>query len=468
MRNHIILSGFRRHLLMFGLALVACGGAQKSGLDHGNKNVPPPPPVVKNDTSGTATDKPEAKREISKDAKKDYQAALEYFISTDKGAWSESACRSAADKFQSVVHDHPDLVEAQFMAGLSYERCNLTSDAEKAYQAATHMKGDPTKIAMSVSSLGTLYYKAGKIDGAKQYWDSAIKGNGKLVGARINVASLEIEEMRKINNPKDTKWKSLEDDAKLNLSQALGVDGESVEAYTAYALLYMEGYQINKNRLDLAKLMIDEGKKRNEKYAPLQNAIGLWYLHKGRLNEALAGFLGAVEADPKFVEARLNAGQLTVGFRKYDQAKELFSKALELAPKNYEAMVGLGFAQRGLGDFDGAEASYKKAIGFDGRRGEAYYNLGVLYKGFRATHSQDLNASIQAYTTAKGYFQQFLDKDGSPADKEEAKNNIKDCDKVVTQLQNFIKQQAAMPKEPPAPAPPAGAGSGSAAPPPAK
>jgi len=151
---------------------------------------------------------------------------------------------------------------------------------------------------MAVSSLGAIYYKAGKVDGAKQYWDTAIKGNGKLVGARISLASLAIEEMRRINNPKDAKWKSLEDDAKINLSNALGVDGDSVEAYTAYALLYMEGYQANKNRLDLAKLMLDEGKKRNEKFAPLQNAYGLWYLHKGRLNEALAGFTAAVEADP--------------------------------------------------------------------------------------------------------------------------------------------------------------------------
>jgi tetratricopeptide (TPR) repeat protein len=459
MRNYIYIS----------LLLAACGGSQKSGLDKGNKNVPPPPPVTKSDTGGSQPGKPEPKREISKDARKDYQSALEYFVSNDKGKWEDGTCRSAASKFESVVHDHPDIVEAQFMAGLSYERCNMMGDAEKAYQAATHMKGDATKVALSVSNLGTIYYKAGKADGARSYWESAVKGNGKLSGARINLANLDIEQMRKIHNPKDAKWKELEQHARENLSNALGANSESVEAYTTYALLYMEGWEVNKNRLDLAKLMIDEAKKRNEKFAPLQNATGLYYMHKGRLNEALAGFTGAIEADPRFLEPRLNAGQLTLGFRKYDQAKELFSKALELAPKNYDAMVGLGFAQRGLNDFDGAEQSYKKAIQLDARQGDAYYDLGVLYKGFRATHSKDLNASIQAYTTAKGYFQQFLDKDGSPADKEEAKNNIKDCDKVVTQLQNFMKQQAAMPKEPPAPAaPPAGAGSGSAEPPPAK
>jgi tetratricopeptide (TPR) repeat protein len=455
MRNHIILS-------VPLLALVACGGAPKSGISSSGKGVPPPPPVVKSDGGSAAPGKAEPKREISKDARKDYTAALEYFNQNDKGGWNESACRSAADKFQSVARDHADLVEAQVMAGLSYERCNLLSDAEKAYQAATHMKGDPTKIAMAVSNLGTLYFKAGKVDGARQYWDTAVKANGKLSGARINLAAMDIEQMRKIKNAKDPSWKKLEEDARINLSNALGANSESVEAYTNYALLYMEGYEVNKNRLDLAKLMLDEAKKRNEKYAPLQNAYGLWYLHKGRLNEALAGFNAAVQLDPKFVEARLNAGHLTVNFRKYDQAKEMFSKALEIAPKNYDAMVGLGFAQRGLNDFDGAEASYKKAIQIDGRQGDAYYNLGVLYKGFKATHSADLPASIKAYQTAKDYFQQFLDKDGDASDKAEAKNNIADCDKVVKQLQDFIRNQANQPPPPTAPAAPAaGAGSGS-------
>ena len=44
----------------------------------------------------------------------------------------------------------------------------------------------------------------------------------------------------------------------------------------------------NKNRLDLAKTLLDEAKKRNEKYAPLQNAYGLYYMHKGSLEPGAA------------------------------------------------------------------------------------------------------------------------------------------------------------------------------------
>jgi tetratricopeptide (TPR) repeat protein len=454
MRNIIQNSFFTASLF----ALVACGGAQKSGLGKGG--APPPPPSI-NKAAGTAAGTP-AKVEVSADAKKDYQAALETFRNNDKGTWSESACRQSAERFEAVVREHSDLVAAQFMAGLSYQRCNLNKEAEAAYQTASRMKGDPAKAAMALSNLGQLYYKAGKVDAAKQYWDSAIKANGKLIAARINLASLELEQMRKIDNPKDGTWKKLEEDARFNLSNALGVDTDSVEAYTVFGLVYMEGSNANKNRLDLAKTLLDEGVKRNAKYPPLLNAYGLYWMKKNSLNQALQSFEAAVEGDPKFVEARINAGLLTLNARKYDVAKEHFAKAVELDPKNYDATIGLGIALRGLNDLDGAEAAYKKAQGIDPQRGDAYYNLGVLYKDFRANKQNDpdqikaLRMSVTVYKQAKEFFNQFLGKQGSSSDKNEAKENIKDCDKVIKQLETFADQLAKMPPQPaptPAPAP---------------
>jgi tetratricopeptide (TPR) repeat protein len=449
MRNIIILSSLLA-------AAAACGGAQKSGLGKGD-TPPPPPPIAKTNDIAEPGKPATQKVEVSADAKKDYQAAVEHFRNQDKGGgWSESACRQAAEKFQSVVRSHPDLIAAQFMVGLSYQRCNMNSEAEQAYQQAGRMKGDSTKAAMALSNLGQIYYKAGKVDAAKQYWDSAIKANGKLIAARINLASMNLEQMRKINNPKDGQWKKLEEDARFNLSNALGVDTDSVEAYTVFGLIYMEGHQVNKNRLDLAKTLLDEGNKRNAKYPPLLNAYGLYWMKKGSLNQALQSFQAAVEGDPRFVEARINAGLLTLNVRKYDAAKEFFSKAIELAPKNYEATIGLGIAMRGLNDLDGAEAAYKKAQGLEPQRGDAYFNLGVLYKDFRANKQNDadqvqaLRKSVQVYKQAKEFFNQFLGKTGSEADKAEAKENIKDCDKVVKQLELFADQLA---KQPPMPAP---------------
>lgn len=430
--------------------LVACGGGAKSSGLGKSGGVPPPPNVkggATDATAGTAADMKTQKVEFSKDAKKDYEAVLAVFVENDKKGWAESSCRSTADRFAAVAREHK-IVDAQFMVGLSFHRCNLMGDAEKAYQEASRMPGDGLKKAMALSNLGEIYYKAGKVDGAKQYWDSALKANGKLVAARINVASMLLDQMRKIDNPKDKRWQTLEEDARIHLSNALGVDSESVYAYTMYGLIYMEGWKSNKNRLDLAKLLLDEGKKRNDKFAPLHNAYGLYYLHRNALSEALASFQVAVELDPRFVEARKNVGLITLGFRKYDTAKEQFTKVLELQPKDYDAMIGLGAALRGLKDLDGAEAMYKKAKDLDPRRGEAYYNLGVLYKDFRAT-KQEAQASIATYRQAKSFFQDFLSKSGSKQeDQQEAKEQIALIDKTVTQTEKFLKAMASQPQQP--------------------
>jgi tetratricopeptide (TPR) repeat protein len=417
----------------------ACGGGQASV-----KTNPPPPPITQSENAPPG--KAEPKREVSKDTRKDYESAGQFFTTTEKArGWNDSTCRQSADRFAAVVRTHPDLVEAQYMVGLSFHRCNMVDEAEKAYQQAIRLKPNH---GTSLSNLGELYYRAGKADQARQYWDSAIKANGKLIAARINVATLELEQMRRIGNPKDATWKKLEEDARFNLSNVLGVDSDNVAAYTVYGLVYMEGWQANKNRLDLAKLLLDEAKSRNERYAPLQNAYGLLYMHRASLNQALQAFTAAVDADPRFVEARVNVGLVTLGFRKYDTARDMLSKAIELSPKNYDAYIGLGIALRGLKDLDGAEAQYKKAKDIDPRRGDAYYNLAVLYKDFRASKNADLTASIATYRQARDYFQQFMTMQGEAAEKAEAKEQIALIDKTVTQIQAFMKAQANQPQEP--------------------
>lgn len=425
---------------------VGCGGSAKvsGGAGGGVAGLPPP-------TKGGGDADPGEKREISSDERKDYTAAVELFAQSDKSGWNESACRSSADRFAGVVRAHPKLVEAQYMVGLSFHRCNLLDEAEKAYQETVRMNPNH---GQSRSNLGEIMFRRGKVEAARSAWKSAVEANGKLSAARANLASLMLEEMRRIGD-RDSKWKKLEEDARFELSSSLGVDSDNVKTYTLYGLVYMEGFKKNRNRLDLAKTLLDEAKKRNDKYAPLQNAYGLYYMHRNALSEALQHFSAAVASDPNFAEARLNVGLVTLGFRKYDTAKEQFSKVLELAPKSptlmYDAYIGLGAALRGLKDLDGAEANYKKASQLDPKRGEAFYNLAVLYKDFRANKQEDLKQSQATYRQAKEFFQQFTSKKAEPEDVAEAKVQIGMIDKTIAQLDTFIKAQANQPPAPPAP-----------------
>ena len=91
---------FRTHALaaLATAALAACGGTQKAGgsgmLDK--EDVPPPP------AGGASALKEEPKREISKNARKDYEAAVAFYRDQDKGGWNESACRQAVSSARSA------------------------------------------------------------------------------------------------------------------------------------------------------------------------------------------------------------------------------------------------------------------------------------------------------------------------------------------------------------------------------
>jgi len=417
------------------LALAAaCGGKPKSGLTTPGKHVPPPPDITNikpDDGKGPA---------VSEAAQSDFASAADFYAQQDKAGWTEATCRQAADKFAAVVATHHDLADAQYMVGRSYHNCKMSREAEEAYQATLKIKPNH---GPAISNLGELYFAAGKVEGARKYWESAIKANPKLSAAYVNLAMLQLEELRKTKDA--SAWKKLEADTRKKLSISLAIDTENVHAYTLYGLVYLEGYRKNRNRLDLAKLLLEEGEKRDPKYAQLQHAFGLLNLAKNNLTDALQRFQAAVELDGEFAEARQNVGLISLGVRRFDVAKEQFEKVLSLEPKNYDAMIGLGIALRGTGDLAGAEAMYKKAMDLDPKRGDAYFNLGVLYKEFRATKENDLRAQQEGFRTARKYFQDFLGKDASDDDKGEAKELIAACDKVIKQIDDFIKAMANQP-----------------------
>ena len=435
MTKHIILS-------IAIASVAACGGTQKTGGGGGGAggggtsfggdvatapgtDAPPQPKVV-----------------VSADARSDFEKASAFFAEQEKGKWSQSSCMQSAENFRAVASEHKTLVDAHYMVGLSYDKCGMTKEAESAYQAT--LRVNPNH-AQTLSNLGWMAYRAGRVDTAKQQWTRAVQAYQKVTAARVGLAQLILDELRRTTD--GARFSQLDKEAANHLSSVLAVDNDNIQAYYLYAMVFMEGRKKNKNRLDLAKLLMDEGEKRNAAYAPLKNARGLLFYHRNNLGSALKLFEEAVKLDPNLVEARLNVGLTTLGFRNYPAAKEQFEKVLELDGKNYDAVIGLGIALRGLGDLEGAEKRYNEAKKLDGTRGDAAFNLGVLYKDFIATKQDTLEGSQKQWTTAKGHFQEFLSKaNTSSDDKAEAKNNIEDCDKLVKQVNDFRrmeKEQAA-------------------------
>lgn len=419
--------------LVGAAAIAACGGGtKKSGTTYKG-------PVAGKVPEGGGKQAPD--RKVSEDAAKDFESAVAFHKEKTKDGWSSEVCNAVASRWQGVAGQYPKLVEARYNAGMAYHNCGMLEQAEGEYKQVLSVV---QSHAPSISNIGEIRFARGDARGAKAQWELALKADTKLVAARNNLAWLMLDELR--NTTDKSTWAKLEKEARDQLSSVLAVDQSNYKAYVLYGLVYLEGSERNKNRLDLAKLLLDEAAKHNDKYPPLYNARGLLSMRRNSVGSALDKFMQAVQLDPTFVEARMNVGNITLSFRKYDTAAEQFGYIIGKQPKNYDALIGMGIAQRGLGKLDEAEKHYSDALKVDSKRGEAYYNLGVLYKDFRANKASDLKESVTMYEKAKRYFNDFLGKSGiSGEDKEEAKANIKDCDKTIKQIQDAIKAMAATP-----------------------
>jgi tetratricopeptide (TPR) repeat protein len=322
----------------------------------------------------------------------------------------------------------------------------MLKDAEAEYQQALKINQGH---APSLAGLGEIYYRGGNLERGVQYWEMAVQADQKTIAARNNLAWHLLGKLRATDNA--SAWRELETEATGHLSRVLAVDNDNVEAYVLYALVYMEGSDKNKSRLDIANVLLEEGAKRNEGFAPLWNARGLLELRRDDVGRALTMFERAVQIKADYPEARLNVGNIVLGFRKYEYARDQFQAVLATQPKNYDAQVGLGIALRGLGDLDAAEAAYKQAAELDPQQGDAVYNLGVLYKDFRASSAPDEQATLSHYKQAAIYFKQFLSKPNiAKAMQEDAKEQVDDCDKYVKQLEEIIQQKKQQPEAAPA------------------
>ncbi len=417
--------------------MAACGGSKKGGKT-GPGGVEAPPKI------GEGGPK-KIDRKVTTETKKEFAAAVTFYNKQGKSGWTKASCGSAASRFEDVAGSNPKLIEARFNAGVAYHNCGMAKQAEAQYKQALKIAPHGNSLA----NLGKIYWDRGNESAAKQYWEQAIKANTKIAAPRNNLAWLLIRKIRAM--PKGANFSTLEQQALRQLQSALAVENDNVEAYVLLALLYMEGAEKNKSRLDLARLLLDKAEEADKNFAPLWNARGLLLMRRENPAQALKRFAAAAKLAPKFSEAHLNAGNIVLDFRKYAEAAGHFSEVLKRQPKNYEAAIGLGMAKRGEKDFTAAEKNYLRAGKIDPKRADAEFNLGILYMNFRASENPDETKTValkKPYRTAISHFRKAVNKPvGSASLKKEANDNIKLCEKQIKQIDDFAKNEAAFKAE---------------------
>ena len=126
-----------------------------------------------------------------------------------------------------------------------------------------------------------------------------------------------------------------------------------------------------------------------------RNNLGFAFFKKGETEEAMAQYRKVLESKPGDTASHYNLGLAYFKKGELEEAIAQYRKALASAPENAGALSNLGNALLLKGDLDGAMACFKKAAAINPDQVETWYNLGngFLQRG-------DLDQAIASYRQA--------------------------------------------------------------------
>ena len=430
-------------------------------------------------------------------ARDKFNAALDVFNGHDKANdWTDQTCGDTAKLFMAAASSQSSgrFPEAQYDAGLAYQRCGDDKDAKARFQQAL---ADDDKFHFARAQLALYQFKAdGNLDAAIAALETAVNdANFQNVPALVDLAMFQMQrdsDQVGANCHAKAAGKDVDlgdfDCAKLNLQRALAIDDGYMPAFNQLALYYFGsakkkagsgkkfgrtiatnaalGKRGDVQQLELAALVCSQAVRKNPGYAPIHNTSGLILNELGQVNTAVKEFQTAAQLDSHFFEALMNLAAINLSFRGFDKAEGAYRKALEMHPNDYDAHLGLALALRGQID----DTNYDKQVGavqaeidackkIDPARPDSYFNEGILTQEYKAKGAGAKDKTIAVYKEARQIFETFMDKaSGKPeydGAVKKAKERMQDMDDVVKFLE--------LPGPPDTP-PPAPAASGSAAP----
>jgi tetratricopeptide (TPR) repeat protein len=429
-------------VLAGGFLLGGCGGGQT-----------PPPRTAKDETAvsqgegggagaaAVAAVPVRPAREVSGEAKQDFDAALKKYQAAAKTGVNRSNCGDLAAAFAHVYDAHPKLPEAKFNEGVIWEECGDLAKAEQAYQQVV---GKHPAFGPALNNMGEILFVRGNVGAATDYFKRA--ADQKNSSGYANLAVLQ-------RNQAVSGNVAIVKEALDNVHRSLAVDSYNIEAYGTMALLLYD-HAKTRAQLEMARLICVQATKVNDRYAPIYNVLGLILLRMSRVTPALAEFRKAAAIDGNLLEAHMNIGAVTLSFRDYKSAEEAFAKVLTLNPAaktKVEALVGLGVARRGQRKLKEAMDTYRQAQALDPSNVDIWYNMGILIQDYTFDASNP-TTGIASLQQAEGFLQRYVS-GGKDTDKvKDAEKRIKNIRELLPMLQEQQKMAPSIPKAAPAPA----------------
>ncbi|GAB4287584.1 MAG: hypothetical protein Kow0098_04320 [Ignavibacteriaceae bacterium] len=184
--------------------------------------------------------------------------------------------------------------------------------------------------------------------------------------------------------------------------KALGYDPDFALAYAGLGDSYAQKYGrfgFPASWLDSSIAMSKIAIELNSEIAEPHKSLGVAYVYKGDLNNALQQYIRAVELNPNYVPAMTNVGFIYWMIGEYDKAVPYILKSAELEPtRNFNYRI-LGLIYSGLELYGEAEKWFDKAL--------------ELQTSVSSIMADKIKLYIlkEDYTTARNYIQSALEKE---------------------------------------------------------
>src|SRR4029079_4706723 len=195
----------------------------------------------------------EKKRNISADARADFEKATKRYEAARKGdGISGGECSSVSGAFKSVADDNPGLPEARYNQGAVLYECGRTDEAARVWEGL--------KYGPAITNLGYIAWKNNEPGRAESQFQRAITDDPlHSVEARNNIAQILRDKARKASGDERKKYVA---DAVSNLRTVLALDSNNLQAFSTLAFIYYD-----MNMLEMAKLVGNQAIKKAEEIA---------------------------------------------------------------------------------------------------------------------------------------------------------------------------------------------------------
>ena len=348
-----------------------------------------------------------------------------------EGGWTPESCGRigrellALDEQYEGKFERP-IAEVRFNAGVAFERCNMRDEAVAAFGAALSANGKLHQARVHLAMASYEVRGAAALDETIDLLRRVVKdAEYRSPEALLNLARLQ---MKRASDKDGTLCSNDVQCARLNILRALAVRPDNLPALNVLALYYLALSQgptsgggakdecagwgsgtapcdsVREPALMLAERICLDALRRNPRYAPLHDTLGLIAFERGKVGEANASFAVARTVDPRLFAAHMNFAMTSALLGDRDGAVRAYEAARRLRPRSYEACLGL----------TASEEAALRCADLAPERPEAFLHAASLARAAKADTAH-----------VRGLMRSFLDKAGGDPTFEQAVRDVR-------------------------------------------